>query len=64
MFDKALNASTDFDNRVFKTAEKLIGKGYPEAEILEILEKLAKSLIEDKDALIVREAITSLTEVE
>lgn len=64
MFDKALSASTDFDNRVLKTAQKLIGKGYPEAEILEILEKLGKSLIEDKDAAVVREAIIALTEVE
>lgn len=57
MFDKALKSSTLDDNLVFKEAVKLREKGYSEAEITGILQKLQKSLIDDAEAQIVQEAL-------
>lgn len=57
MFDVALRKSTDIDNQVFKVAEGLRQKGYSDIEIATVLEKLEKSLIDQGEAAIVREAL-------
>lgn len=57
MFDKALKKSTVSENYVFIEAEKLRTKGYRQEEILGVLEKLQKSLIDDSEALLVQDAI-------
>lgn len=57
MFDKALAKSTEFDNAVLTEAEKLLEKGYSGFEIGGVLSKLERSLIDRKEAEIVREAL-------
>jgi len=57
MFDKALAKSTEFDNAVLTEAERLQEKGYSSIEIAGILDKLARSLIDEKEAKIVIEAL-------
>jgi hypothetical protein len=57
MFDKALAKSTEFDNAVLTEAEKLLEKGYSGFEIAGVLDKLARSLIDPKEAGIVLEAL-------
>ena len=64
MFDKALKSSTSSDNLVLKEASKLREKGYSEAEISGVLEKLQKSLIDDSEAQLVREALEDFKNAE
>lgn len=56
-FDKALDESTELDNRVLEEAEKLLKKGYQAKEIYEVLVKLQKSLVDINEAAIVEEAV-------
>ncbi len=56
MFDKALAKSTDFDNAILTEAERLLEKGYSGFEIAGVLDKLARSLIDQKEAAIALEA--------
>jgi Holliday junction resolvasome RuvABC DNA-binding subunit len=60
MFEKALKKSTDAENLVFKEAERILKKGYSEAEVFAVLEKLQKSLIDEKDEAVIREALEEL----
>lgn len=57
MFDKALAKSTEFDNAVLTEAEKILEKGYSGLEIAIVLDKLQRSLIDVKEAEIVKEAL-------
>lgn len=56
MFEEALKKSQFDENFVEKEARELIEKGYRHVEVCEVLEKLEKSLIDDTEATIVREA--------
>ena len=56
MFDKALSKSTEFDNAVLTESEKLREKGYSGFEIAGVLDKLARSLIDQKEAAMALEA--------
>lgn len=56
LFYKALSQSTSDDNRIIKEAKQILEKGYPRNEICAVLLKLEKSLIDDTEASIVREA--------
>lgn len=56
LFEKALKKSTVDENLVLKEAAKLIEKGYRLEEICTVLTKLEKSLIDDAEAAIIREA--------
>lgn len=57
MFDTALKKSTDFDNYVLDTAEKLKEKGYRVDEIYEVLLAFRKSLVDPMDEKIAQEAL-------
>lgn len=56
LFEKALKKSTTEDNLILKEATKLIDKGYRLEEVCSVLLKLEKNLIDDREALLVREA--------
>ncbi len=56
MFEKALKKSSPEENLIIKEAAKLIEKGYRAEEVCEVLLKLEKSLIDDAEAELVREA--------
>ena len=60
IFEKALKNSLTDENLVLRDAEKLREKGYSETEILAVLTKLQKSLIDDTEAEIVQDAIDAL----
>lgn len=62
MFDAALRKSKPEDNLVLLKAEELLEKGYRAAEIFEVLVRLEKSLIDEKDAAIVGEAVEEFQE--
>ena len=57
MFDRAIKKSTPLDNAVLAEAEKLREKGYSAVEIITVLRKLEKSLIDKDEAEIVGEAV-------
>lgn len=61
MFIKALAKSDDLDNQVTDEAVKLIKKGYRRTEIFQVLKKLEKSLIEDKEKILISETIEELS---
>jgi len=56
LLEKALKKSTPEDNLVLEEAESLRKKGYSVHEIYEVLQKLERELVQDKDADIVGEA--------
>ncbi len=56
MFEKALKKSSPEENMITEEAAKLLEKGYSESEICTVLLKLEKSLIDDGEAHLVREA--------
>jgi hypothetical protein len=56
LFDLALRKSTKDDNLVLTKAAELIEKGYRLEEVCNVLVKLEKSLVDDREAGIVREA--------
>lgn len=62
MFYKALKSSTLEDNLVLKEAIKLREKGYSETEIIGVLTKLQKSLIDETEAQIAQEALEDFIE--
>ncbi len=62
IFDKALKKSTQEENMVMKEAQKLIEKGYRTEEICAVLTKLEKSLIDDREAAIVHDAVEEVCE--
>jgi len=62
MLDKALRKSKPEDNLVLEKAEELLEKGYRAEEIFEVLLRLEKSLIDDKDAAILKEAVEEFKE--
>ncbi len=64
IFDKALKKSDTEENMVTKEAQKLVEKGYRTEEICTVLTKLEKSLIDDTESSIVREAIEEICERE
>jgi hypothetical protein len=53
---KALKKSTTDDNLVLEKAAEFIEKGYAQSEVCSVLLKLEKSLIDDNEAGILREA--------
>ncbi len=53
---KALKKSTDDDNLVLEKASEFLEKGYAQSEVCAVLLKLEKSLVDDREAGIVREA--------
>ena len=57
MFDRAIKKSTPLDNAVLNEAEKLREKGYSPEEIMTVLRKLHKSLIDKDEAEVVGEAV-------
>lgn len=57
MFERALKDSLTEENLVLREAEKLREKGYSQKEIVDVLTKLQKSLIDDTEAEIVQDAI-------
>ena len=57
IFEKALKKSSHDDNLVYKEAHALRTKGYRSEEILTVLTKLQKALIDDNEALLVQDAI-------
>jgi hypothetical protein len=63
LFEKALKKSTLDDNFVLEEAEKIRGRGYSEKEILAVLMKLQKSLINENDEKIMQDAIDEFSEV-
>ncbi len=56
MFERALKKSSPDENLIVIEAQKLLGKGYREAEVCSVLLKLENSLIDDTEARYVREA--------
>lgn len=56
LFEKALKKSTSEENLVLEEAEALRKKGYSVQEIYDVLKKLERALVQDKDAGIVGEA--------
>jgi len=54
---QALKRSTEYENLVLEEAEKLREKGYPEAEIREVLLSVREGLLEEKDIEIMEEAL-------
>lgn len=62
MFDRALRKSTREDNRVLEKAEELHEKGYRAEEIAEVLERLAKSLVDEEEERVVRYALEDFKE--
>ncbi len=62
MFEKALRKSKPEDNLVFEKAVELMEKGYRPQEIFDVLVKLHKSLIDDGDAAILKEALEDFKE--
>ncbi len=64
IFEKALKKSTVDENLVTKEAEKVLEKGYRREEVCAVLLKLEKSLIDDTEARIVREAREEVCEEE
>lgn len=64
MFSKALQKSSLETNLVFEEAKKLLAKGYRKEEILTVLQKLHKSLIDETEEQIVSEAALEFDEVE
>lgn len=61
IFEKALKKCTVEENFVFLEAQKICKKGYSQTEIVTVLTKLKKSLIDDRDAQLVQDAIDTLT---
>lgn len=57
MFDRAIKKSTPLENAVLAEAEKIREKGYSAEEIIAVLRKLEKSLIDKDEAEIVGEAV-------
>ncbi len=57
LFEKALKKSTPEDNLVLEEAEALRKKGYSVHEIYEVLQKLERALVQDKDSALVGEAV-------
>ena len=62
MFDKALRKSTSDENYIFEVANKMRSKGYRSEEIISVMHKLQKSLIDDNEALLVQDAIDRFEE--
>ncbi len=60
MFVKALARSDEMNNEVTEEALRLIKKGYSRTEVYQVLLKLMKSLIDDKERLIINETIEEL----
>jgi len=60
MFIKAINKSDEMNNMVIDEAVRLIKKGYSRKELHQVLLKLEKSLIEDKEKVLITEAIEEL----
>jgi hypothetical protein len=57
MFDRAIKKSTPLENAVLIEAERLREKGYSAEEIIAVLRKLEKSLIDKDEAEVVGEAV-------
>ncbi len=60
-FEKALGASTEFENLVLAEAEKLIKKGYRAEEIHGVLVSLGKGRIDDAETALVEEAMEEIS---
>ncbi len=56
LFEVALKKTTPDENYVLAEAEKLLEKGYRAEEIYEVLQRLQKSLISDRDEEVLAEA--------
>ncbi len=63
MFSKALQKSSLETNLVFEEAKNLLEKGYRKEEILTVLQKLHKSLIDETEEQIVSEAALEFDEI-
>lgn len=64
MFERALKKSSSELNFVFVEAKKILEKGYRKEEILTVLKNLQKSLIDETEERIVREAAADFEEIE
>lgn len=62
MFVTALAKSTEYDNQVTKVAEGLLAKGYQRTEVLSVLERLHRSLLDDAEQAIVAETLEELSD--
>lgn len=63
MFERALKSGSD-ENLVIKEAKKLLDKGYSPKEVCGVLLKLEKSLIDETEAEIIRDAREEICEEE
>lgn len=59
-FEKALSKSTLEENLVLKEAQKILAKGYREAEVFGVLEKLMSGRIDDAEVEIIADALEEL----
>ncbi len=64
LLNKALSKSSAEENLLLKEARKIIDRGYPETEIIEILERYKKSLIDAHEIQIVSDTLEELIEDE
>lgn len=64
MFEKALKKSSLESNLVIVEAKKILEKGYRKEEILTVLQKLQKSLIDETEERIVEEAVEDFSEID
>jgi hypothetical protein len=62
IFYKALQKSTAEENLVYADAKKILAKGYRFEEVLSVLTKLQKSLVDEKEEKLVGDAILDLTD--
>ncbi len=62
IFEKALKKSASDQNEVTIEAVKILKKGYAQKEIVEVLTKLRKALIDEKDEAIIQETIDEIEE--
>lgn len=60
MLNKALAKSSATENILLREAQKIISKGYPETEIIEILKRYKDGLIDKTEVLIVTEALEEI----
>lgn len=60
LLNKALQKSSREDNRLLKEATKIVKKGYPETEIIDILQRFEHGLIDPKERAIVTDTLEEL----
>lgn len=62
LLEKALDKSTELDNRVLTVAEQIRAKGYREEELLEVLHAMRFGRIDPTEEAIITEAIEEFSD--